>query len=117
MIEVGEYVRTKAGQIDKVINNQYYLSAYIECKNDVIWRNGILNHSKNIIDLIEVGDLIKYKLKNLQHYSYGIVHITKDPRSLKETLRIGLYEIESVEILEILTKKQYESNCYKVKEE
>ena len=31
-IEVGDYVRTSAGKIDKVINNNYYMPQYIECE-------------------------------------------------------------------------------------
>ena len=32
MIEVGEYVRTKSGKLDKVINNNCYMPQYIECE-------------------------------------------------------------------------------------
>ena len=31
MIEVNEYVRTKNGIIDKVINSNFYMSIYVEC--------------------------------------------------------------------------------------
>lgn len=35
-IQVGEYVRTKTGKIDKVINNNYYISEYIECEKGIV---------------------------------------------------------------------------------
>lgn len=57
-IEVGEYVRTKNGKIDIVINDDYYMSLYIECKNGLVEIFNIIKHSKNIIDIIEVGDYV-----------------------------------------------------------
>lgn len=112
MIEVGEYVRTRDGIIFRADeeNKNIQINEFMNMRGE----KDIVKHSKKITDLIKIGDLIKYKLKNLQNYSYGIVHITKDPRTLEETLRIGLYKLESVEILEILTKEQYEANCYNV---
>ena len=32
MIEVNEYIRTKDGIIDKVINSNFYMSIYVEWK-------------------------------------------------------------------------------------
>ena len=106
MIEVGEYIRTKTGQIDKVINNQYYMSAYIECKNDVIWRNSILKHSKNIINLIEVGDIVEiYDVLN-----EDVIYIWGEEmlKAVKTDVSNGIM------IRRILTKEQYEANCYKI---
>lgn len=60
MIEVGEYVRTKSGKIDKVINNNYYMPQCIECEKSLVYKEDIVNHSKNIIDLIEVRRLCKW---------------------------------------------------------
>ena len=53
-IEVEEYVRNKSGKIDKVINNNYYMPQYIECEKSIVYKEDIVKHSKNIIDLIEV---------------------------------------------------------------
>ena len=58
MIEVGEYVRTKKGKIDKVTNDNCYMPQYIECKKSLLYKEDIIKHSKNIIDLIEVGDYV-----------------------------------------------------------
>ena len=58
-IEVNEYVRTKNGVIDKVdalygmIENTVHLEnqKWFDIKN-------IVKHSKQLIDLIEVGDIV-----------------------------------------------------------
>lgn len=61
-IEVNEYVRTKNGVIDKVdalygmIENTVHLEnkKWFDIKN-------ILKHSKQLIDLIEVGDIVRIR--------------------------------------------------------
>ena len=60
-IKVGEYVRTKNGKIDKVKNNDYYMKQYIECEKGLYLRENITKHSFNLIDLIEVRRLCKWK--------------------------------------------------------
>ena len=60
-IKVGEYVRTKNGKIDKVKNNDYYMKQYIECEKGLYLRENITKHSENLIDLIEVRRLCKWK--------------------------------------------------------
>ena len=60
-IEVGENVRTKNGKIDKVKNNNYYMQQYIECEKGLYLRDNITKHSFNLIDLIEVRRLCKWK--------------------------------------------------------
>lgn len=57
-IKVGDYVRTKSGSIDKVINNEYYMPQYIECEHALIRIETIVNNSSNITDVIEVGDYV-----------------------------------------------------------
>lgn len=106
MIEVEEYIRTKTGQIDKVINNQYYMSAYIECKNDVIWRNSIVKHSKDITDLLKIGDIVEiYDVLN-----EDVIYIWDEEmlKAVKTDVNNG------IGIRRILTKEQYKQNCYKV---
>ena len=70
MIEVGEYVRTKSGKIDKVINNNYYMPQYIECEKGIVDKENIVKHSKNIIDLIEVGDHVNgYPVRRIANFN------------------------------------------------
>lgn len=114
VIEAGEYVRTENGKIDKVVSNNYYMEKYIEAEKDFIFCNSIVKHSKQLIDLIEVGDIVKYKLKNLKHTNVTTVRLVQDARSNKEKKLIDGYNLEQIDILEILTKEQYNINCYKV---
>ena len=58
MIEVNEYVRTKKGSIDKVINPNYYMSIYVECEKGMYLLDNVVKHSKQLIDLIKVGDIV-----------------------------------------------------------
>lgn len=114
VIEAGEYVRTKNGKIDKVVSNNYYMEKYIKAEKDFIFCNSIVKHSKQLIDLIEVGDIVKYKLKNLKHTNVTTVRLVQDARSNKEKKLIDGYNLEQIDILEILTKEQYNIICYKV---
>lgn len=104
-IEVGEYVRTKNGKIDKVINNNYYIPQYIECEKGIVDKENIVNHSKNLIDLIEVGDIVNngyiYETGNSED-GYKWVHNLN-----------GLLLFEE-DIKTILTKELYQANCYTV---
>lgn len=74
----------------------------------------IKKHTKNIIDLIEVTDIIKYRINNIsttletKGYIEGIVDISD-----KEMLQ-RIKNDKNYEILEILTHEQFEQNSYKV---
>ena len=107
MIEVGEYVRTKSGKIDKVINNNYYMPQYIECEKGIVDKENIVKHSKIISEVVEVGDYVNGKLihkidkgENYCYLYYGNCKTFVD------------YQIKT-----ILTKEMYESNCYTVERE
>ena len=107
MIEAGEYVRTKNGKIDKVINNNCYMPQYIECEKSLLYKEDIVNNSKNIIDLIEVGDYVNGTEIDLLEKSENRVWST----STYGDEDIVFYENE---IKTILTKEQFEQNCYTV---
>lgn len=114
-IEVNEYVRTKNGVIDKVdalygmIENTVHLEnqKWFDIKN-------IVKHSKQLIDLIEVGDIIKYRIDNIsttletKGYIKGIVDISD------EEMLQRIKSDKNYNILEILTREQYMANCFKV---
>lgn len=98
-IKVGEYVRTKKGKIFKYGKGRAYLGK----------DNEILNHSFNIKELIEEGDIVNESL---------IVYKGK-VASGKEKLLVGNHIIngmplEVANIKTILTKEQYERNCYRL---
>ena len=111
MIEVGEYVRDIDGFIVKVNEIQEYKEEddiwYEEKTLKGTWKSMIVKHSKNIIDLIEVGD-----------YVNGEIVIDIGERGLYLGFGEGeLYSrtfIDKNEIKEILTKEQYEANSYKI---
>lgn len=79
-IEVGEYVRTRNGLIDKIdrycfSSNIYYCTngICIDKENRIgVFLKDIVNHSKDIIDLIELGDYVNGKK--------GYKHINKSSR-------------------------------------
>ena len=114
MIEVNEYVRTKNGVIDKVdalygmIENTVHLEnqKWFDTKN-------IVNHSKQLIDLIENKDILKVRIDKTIMF-FGIDESTSDIKykEIMESIENG-----ECELLEILTHQQFESNCYKAGEE
>ncbi len=127
-IEVGEYVRTEEGYIGILIeyipNALNYLKIDVgkEIRRDngmsdnyIYTRYGFqLKHSKQPIDLIEVKDVIKYRINNIsttletKGYVEGIVDISN------EEMLQRIKNDKNYEVLEILTHQQYMANCYKV---
>ena len=106
---LNEYIRTKNGKIDKVINNNYYMSQYIECGKGIVDKENIVKHSFNIIDLIEVGDFVNENEvidKYLFDGEIPVLETTGDETNAK-------CMCES-DIRTILTYEQYERNCYKI---
>lgn len=116
MLKIGEYTRIngKIGKVkDIVLNSNNYEDSgiYLENEKFVLGKEEIykLKSSYNIIDLIEEGD-----------YVNGVEVIGKEFDNFnKEYLQCGVGDyvictFEVKDIKTILTKKQYESNCYKV---
>lgn len=110
-IEVGEYVRTKDGKIDKVINSNFYMSIYVECEKGLYLIESIVKHSKQLIDLIENKDVLKVRIDK-EIMLFGMDEDTSDIKykELIENIENGEYEL-----LEILTHEQFEANCYKIR--
>lgn len=110
-IEVNEYVRTDKGYIFKVDKEKKNLQ--VANFLDVEYGK-IVKHSKKPIDLIEVTDIIKYRMNNIsttletKGYIEGIVDISD-----KEMLQ-RIKNDKNYELLEILTHEQFEQNSYKV---
>ena len=116
MLEVNEYVRTKDGHIakyieklakDEDVSDGMLFDGYIYEKHKHIrysfLKEIIVKHSKQLIDLVEVGDYVNGKY----------VQKIKSDRNGKYILAlIGI--IEEQDIKTILTKEQFEANCYKV---
>lgn len=117
-IEVNEYVRTIEGKIGKIIKYENF-EYHIKIDKDEVWKcseDFIVKHSKQLIDLIEVGDYVNgleveqvLKVREFKGFrgskKFAFTHI-------KFSLPGGM--IEDKEIRTILTKEQYMANCYKV---
>ena len=113
--EVGEYVRTKDGYIFKIVdidNIFIYVDKevrYIEETNtsiDYIKKSSVVKHSKNIIDLIEVGDIVF--IEDFSGYDFIYINDKEMLEALKQDVKDG------VRIKSILTKELYKANCYTV---
>ena len=124
-IEVGEYVRTNDGVLGKLLRIErddidtslkwYVLYIPNKVRGEVyINKPYIVKHSKNIKKLIEAEDCLIYKLKGINSIRKGFVKRHVDPRSNKENLSIDFYGLEQIEILEIVTKEQFNSVKYEV---
>lgn len=116
-IEVGEYVRTKNG-ISKVIENvDKYVTEEQICVDfisgmyhQVISKHRIVKHSKQLIDIIEVGDIVKDK-----YNKYEVAFVKDDKIYCNDyNLDDSLITLREQDIKAILTKEQFEANCYKV---
>ena len=112
MIEVNEYVRTKNGVIDKVdalygmIENTVHLEnqKWFDIKN-------ITKHSKQLIDLIEVGDYVNgHLVVDVDDINTGCMREVY----CEDDEDFGLW---NEHINTIVTKEQYKSVEYIVKEE
>ena len=110
-IKENEFIRTKTGKIDKVINNNYYMSQYIECEKRIVEKEYIVKHSFNIINLIEIGDFVNGMKVD------DISNIQRLNKTIQKCLWVNIedgYDIINEEIKTVLTKEQYERDCYKI---
>ena len=122
-IEVNEYVRTKDGKIgifDRYSlrkENSSYKSPFncfikiknrktpLQCSEDYI-----VKHSKKLIDLIEVGDIVKDK-----YNKYEVAFVKDDKIYCNDyNLDDSLITLREQDIKAILAREQFETNCYKV---
>ena len=106
--EVGEYYRTKNGEILKIVDLDEY--GFLVDK----FYYQIVKHSKNIIDLVEVGDYVNGHL---------VVEISKNAYNQKLVItevdgKDGAIRHHYLErsIKNVVTHEQFESIEYKVEE-
>ena len=119
-LEVGQFVRTKDGIIDKVIidYNGHCASPNCECKHISCAKNyydedKIVKASYNIIDLIEVGDIISF-YEDIDNYKKQYVIGIPDLITLDEIK--DKITNDNIRLLSILTKQEMEQMAYKVEE-
>lgn len=115
-IKVGNFVRLRDGEITRVkaVNEKTFKCKFhkVNCE---LFIDYIVKHSSNIKDLIQVGDIIIYTI-NCKIADIDIVKEHTDARTLKKTLRVGLWSLEQVNIKQILTKEKFESESYRLEE-
>lgn len=118
-IEVGEYVRSKIGSIGKVTKIEEDKFLY-ENRTLITWVGNVIKHSKNIIDLIEVGDFVNgYKVLAIADSIYENSKRILIYRDTRKEKWIYIQEYDGKlhtqdDIVEILTHEQYQANCYTV---
>lgn len=111
-IEVGEYVKLYSGNFGKIIaikeeTEEFMIDCIPSWWIDFV---KIKRHSKNIIDLIEVGDIVE--VQNKLDGSKTIFNLNKYIIDIyKEQIENG-----SIKLASILTHEMYEENCYKIGE-
>lgn len=122
-IEVGEYVRTinkgirRIDSIDnnKTVNKYLYFTGIEDFEGKeykIIKKTEIVKHSKQLIDLIEVGDIVNgYRVINVINEVPCPNGKCVDIDSSKDSSECTLWEND---IQTILTKESYIANCYKV---
>ena len=103
-IEIGEYVRTEKGSIlENTLEGHKSIIENIEKDEDYIREFGeIVKHSKNIIDLLKVGDYVNGEKVIEVHADLGYVFVNKE--TVLGTKTFCDYQIES-----IVTKEKFES--------
>jgi len=123
-IEVNEYVRTKDGHIakyieklakDEDVSDGMLFDGYIYEKHKHIrysfLKEIIVKHSKELIDLIEVGDFVNgYRVKGKTEKKIAVDYYCYSEELGEENWLILYNDM----IQTILTKEQYMANCYKV---
>lgn len=113
-IEVGEYVRTDNGEIHKVLDTEKGSIKIKSQYKEWIGLCCIKKQSKQLIDLIEIGDFVNGSkvLAVMEDMATGELHLEMTVNYTNK--EIGDCTIYNKDIKEILTKEQYMANCYKV---
>ena len=121
-MKVGNYIRSKDGKINKIIQAEYEAPCnakhqfyYLIDNLEEIWypENEITKSSPNILDLIQKGDYV-----NGEKITRIIPEdICGDEILDYQHIFIGDKEIYKEDIKSILTKEQFESMEYKIESE
>ena len=70
----------------------------------------IVKHNKNIKELLEVGDIVEYTVGNMKNVYISTI------KKYGKGVGIDHYSLEQINIKKILTKQQYELNCFRLEE-
>lgn len=122
MLEVNDYVRINMdnrncigiGRVSRIVNETIYVNMNNKYNLPVPFQiDKVVKHSKQLIDLIEVGDYVNGReVKHIAMFE-GFPDYPK-LIFVDETHLIPDDTCENDEIQTILTKERYMANCYKV---
>ena len=112
-LEVGMYVRTKRGQIGKIIiiDKDNVAIEFNKMWQDIILKENIIKASPDIIDLIKSGDIILGRDGKIYQCwkIYKDYAFTYSKNKQGQTITLVDYQIDK-----ILTKEQFKKISYKV---
>lgn len=120
-IEVGDYVRINndfrlialgIGKVIRINQDTIYVRMNLDLPISLKTEN-ITKHSKNIIDLIEPGDIVNNHYVKAVYLDGAVKYIKLDNAYSPENHFTGVRTYED-DIETILTHEQYEQNCYKI---
>ena len=122
MIEVNDYVRINMdnrncigiGRVSRIVNETIYVNMNNKYNLLVSFQiDKIVKHSKQLIGLIEVGDIVNSCI--VVGFGYECVNGNKEKSILVEGKYTKVnFALLNWDIKTILTKEIYMANCYKV---
>lgn len=115
-IEIGEYIRTKKGYLGKYQKSVEGFDEFTDSEGTFMLDiEDIVKHSKNIIDLLEVGDYVNGKLV-IEHAHTGELYVVYDYVGGKGiTTCEGYYNrLKDEEIENVVTKEQFSQIEYRL---
>ncbi len=118
-IKINDYIKTKSGNIYKVRSITKFSDGdiHIAVKEQTIFLrpNDIAKHSKNIIDLIEIGDYVNGRLVLQVDYKNKNVCLLIPLTDTKANTNIMWYGYEDIRT--VVTKEMMKSVEYRVETE
>ena len=124
-LEPNMYVRTDNGIIGKIYEQIGDMFTYKDNNRDYITyglsHNEILKSSYNIIDLIEEGDFVNgYPVVDFDVTYFNGIDRREEPKRIgvivEKNMGFSKTYFKNEDIKTILTKEQYENNCYRIEE-
>ena len=122
MLEVNDYVRINMdnrncigiGRVSRIVNETIYVNMNNKYNLPVPFQiDKVVKHSKQLIDLIEVGDIVNSCI--VVGFGYECVNGNKEKSILVEGKYTKVnFALLNWDIKTILTKEIYMANCYKV---
>ncbi len=122
MLEVNDYVRINMdnrncigiGRVSRIVNETIYVNMNNKYNLPVPFQiDKVVKHSKQLIDLIEVGDIVNSCI--VVGFGYECVNGNKEKSILVEGKYTKVnFALLNWDIKIILTKEQMMANCYKV---